>query len=216
MTYFQILRNEQRVAEEISLRRSNWISTTLYNIYNFIPLGIWNQVKQPINLYFIIIAVVALIPQVSAIDPYSAVIPTVWVILFSLCFDWYDDLKRYLQNRKVNNQPVELIRNGQKFTAQAKDIRIGDYLYLKENERAMADLVLVSYTSTKDYCYIDTSNLDGEKTLKPKYAILEKNLPLKKFLKEDPLLSELSLDYRENVDDLHTFEGNVQLDYNSE
>lgn len=43
-------------------------------------------------------------------------------------------------------------------------------------------MILVTYTSTNDYCYIDTSNLDGEKTLKPKVSILEKNLTVDEFL----------------------------------
>ena len=54
---------------------------------------------------------------------------------------------------------------------------------INENERTMADIVLLSFKSTKDYCFIDTSSLDGEKTLKPKYAILEKNLDLESFIK---------------------------------
>lgn len=37
----------------------------------------------------------------------------------------------------------------------------------------MADIVLLSYKSSKNYCYIDTSSLDGEKTLKPKISIFE-------------------------------------------
>jgi magnesium-transporting ATPase (P-type) len=45
----------------------------------------------------------------------------------------------------------------------------------------MADIVLLSYISTNEYCYIDTSNLDGEKTLKPKVSILEKDLVVDKF-----------------------------------
>ena len=46
----------------------------------------------------------------------------------------------------------------------------------------MADIILLSFNSTKDYCFIDTSSLDGEKTLKPKYSILDKNLSTETFL----------------------------------
>lgn len=52
-------------------------------------------------------------------------------------------------------------------------MRKGDFLIVKENERTMADIILLTFKSTKDYCFIDTSSLDGEKTLKPKYSILD-------------------------------------------
>lgn len=45
----------------------------------------------------------------------------------------------------------------------------------------MTDIVLLTFKSTNDYCFIDTSSLDGEKTLKPKYSILEKNLDVNTF-----------------------------------
>lgn len=54
-------------------------------------------------------------------------------------------------------------------------------MYLNENDRAMADILLLTYISTNDYCYIDTSNLDGEKTLKPKVSILDKDLLVENF-----------------------------------
>ena len=60
-----------------------------------------------------------------------------------------------------------------------KEIQVGDVLVVKENERAMADILVLSYKSSKNYCYIDTSSLDGEKTLKPKISLLDK------FLNED-------------------------------
>ena len=49
-------------------------------------------------------------------------------------------------------------------------------MVIDENHRTTADIVLLTYTSPNDYCYIDTSNLDGEKTLKPKISILDKDL----------------------------------------
>lgn len=75
-------------------------------------------------------------------------IPTLWVIGFSLCFDYYDDLKRFNEDRKVNNQKVKVIRNGEILTICAKKIKIGDLLILEENERAMADIVLLSFVSS--------------------------------------------------------------------
>lgn len=64
----------------------------------------------------------------------------------------------------------------------------------------MADIVLLTFKSTNDYCFIDTSSLDGEKTLKPKYSILDKNLDTNTFessiaLNNSKILRNLNLKY---------------------
>ena len=123
-------------------------------------------------MYFLFIAVLSVIPSISTIDPTTAYLPVLFVIFFALMFDWYDDLKRYKNDNKTNNCEVQVIRDGQKMTLKSKKIKIGDFLEIKEGERAQADILLLSYTSTNNYCYIDTSSLDGEKTLKPKISIL--------------------------------------------
>ncbi len=49
---------------------------------------------------------------------------------------------------------------------------MGDIVFIEKNEVVPTDIVILSFTSDKhDYCYIETSNLDGEKTLKPKSSI---------------------------------------------
>ena len=63
-------------------------------------------------MYFLIIAILSVIPSISTIDPVSAFIPVIFVIFFALLFDWYDDLKRYKNDNKTNNCLVNVIRDG--------------------------------------------------------------------------------------------------------
>lgn len=64
-------------------------------------------------MYFLMIGIFSVLPEISPIDPYSAFLPIIYVILFSLCFDWYYDMKRYLSDRKTNNMIVNIIRNSE-------------------------------------------------------------------------------------------------------
>lgn len=59
---------------------------------------------------------------------------------------------------------------------KTKDLKIGDLVLLDSDQRCPADIVLITYTSSNDYCYIGTSNLDGEKHLKPKISLIDKDL----------------------------------------
>lgn len=44
-----------------------------------------------------------------------------------------------------------------------------------ENDQELcADMVVLTYNNKNDNVYIETSNLDGEKTLKPKQSIFSK------------------------------------------
>ena len=187
-------------------KTSNKISTTMYTAYNFLYLGLFNQIKQFSNIYFIIIAILSLIKEVSTIDPFSAFLPVLFVIFFSLTFDWGVDIKRYISDKKINNKEVNIIRNGKRVKIKTMNIQVGDFLVLGENEVAMADIVLLSYKNTKNYSFIDTSSLDGEKTLKPKMSVFDKNLDLE-FFAGNPLFSDINVTYKENIASLSFFEG---------
>lgn len=80
----------------------------------------------------------------------------------------------------------------------------------------MADIVLLSFISAQDFAYIDTSNLDGEKALKPKLPILDKDIPINKFTDEiQPcILEKFEINYRDNVESLSEFEGNAMIKMN--
>lgn len=67
---------------------------------------------------------------------------------------------------------MKIIWNGVLIDTHSEKIKMGDLVYMTENEWSLVDFLLLSYVSSNDYCYIDTSNLDGEKTLKPKLSIL--------------------------------------------
>jgi P-type E1-E2 ATPase len=49
---------------------------------------------------------------------------------------------------------------------------VGDLLYIKKDECFPADVVILSSSNPNYQAFINTSSLDGEKTLKPKVKLL--------------------------------------------
>jgi P-type E1-E2 ATPase len=49
---------------------------------------------------------------------------------------------------------------------------VGDLLYIKKDECFPADVVILSSSNPNCQAFINTSSLDGEKTLKPKVKLL--------------------------------------------
>lgn len=184
----------------------NYISTTSYHFYNFLPLSLWNQIKKVTNIYFIIQAVLAFIPQISTISPASAVGPVAFIILFSLCFDWIEDLQRYFRDRRTNNKKSTILIDGSWQNIPNENIQEGDIVLIKNDEEICADIILLSFKSQSAYAYIETSNLDGEKNLKPKIQIFEKFLDENSILEKYP---SFEVKYQQNVEFLERFEGTI-------
>lgn len=54
-----------------------------------------------------------------------------------------------------------------------EDLRVGDFVLLKDNDPIPADIVVCSSSEEEDCCYIETKNLDGETNLKVRHAVPE-------------------------------------------
>ena len=48
--------------------------------------------------------------------------------------------------------------------------QVGDFVYLKEDESVPCDLVVLSSSHVEGHCFVMTSNLDGETSLKTRFA----------------------------------------------
>ncbi|KAI9179413.1 hypothetical protein H9P43_004733 [Blastocladiella emersonii ATCC 22665] len=54
-----------------------------------------------------------------------------------------------------------------------RDLRVGDFVYLRNNEFIPADVVIVSTSEPDGVCYVETKNLDGETNLKVRRGMSE-------------------------------------------
>ena len=82
----------------------------------------------------------------------------------------YEDVKRHLADRSLNEKKVDLLKGGKIIKVKSEDIRVGDIVRVGKDETFPADLVLVSTSNSDGKCFVLTSNLDGETNLKLKYA----------------------------------------------
>ncbi|KAI7906865.1 uncharacterized protein BX663DRAFT_494033 [Cokeromyces recurvatus] len=55
----------------------------------------------------------------------------------------------------------------------SKDIRVGDFILLRNGDSLPADAVLLSTSDKEGICYVETKDLDGEINLKPRKSIRE-------------------------------------------
>ncbi|CAO1629409.1 unnamed protein product [Parajaminaea phylloscopi] len=54
-----------------------------------------------------------------------------------------------------------------------EDLRVGDFVLIKDDEPIPADIVICATSEEEDSCFIETKNLDGETNLKSRHAVPE-------------------------------------------
>jgi magnesium-transporting ATPase (P-type) len=91
-----------------------------------------------------------------------------------MLFELIADIRRWNSDKKVNNYPVQMVYDQggklhyQKSTAQK--LSVGDIIQMCNGCMVPADCIVLSTNDPLGQCYISTSNLDGERNLKPKLA----------------------------------------------
>ncbi|KAJ3675744.1 hypothetical protein LUZ60_004786 [Juncus effusus] len=148
----------------------NKISNTKYTLLNFLPKNLWEQFRRFMNQYFLLIAVLQLWPQITPVNPATTWGPLFVIFTISASKEAWDDYNRYRSDKRANGRKVWVVRNGIKRQIKAQDIRVGNIVWLRENDEVPCDLVLISSSDPQGICYIETAALDGETDLKTRFV----------------------------------------------
>ncbi|TLD30819.1 hypothetical protein PspLS_02512 [Pyricularia sp. CBS 133598] len=74
---------------------SNFIRSSRYTIWDFLPRQLVFQFMKIANFYFLIIAILQLIPGLSPVASYTTGAPLIVFVAFSMAKEGYDDYRRY-------------------------------------------------------------------------------------------------------------------------
>jgi phospholipid-translocating ATPase len=164
---------------------SNFVSTTKYTRFTFLPLNLMLQFQRFANCYFLAIAIMASIQAISPVSGTTFWFPLAIVISFTAAKDGNEDYRRHLSDIEENNRITEMFNHQTKQFEKVpwKDIRVGSIVRVTTVEDGCspmipADLALLATSSEDGTCFIETANLDGETNLKLREApeVLQKNL----------------------------------------
>lgn len=161
----------------------NRIATCKYNCVTFLPKNLWEQFHKLANVYFLAIAVLQCLPNITVSGGVpNILLPLLFVLLISGVKDILEDLKRRKSDKEENNRKVLVREECTWIPKHWRELVVGDIVKVQKNEFFPADLVLIRSSESKGICYVETKNLDGETNLKHKIA--DKYL-LKRLISED-------------------------------
>ena len=71
---------------------NNYVQTTKYSMLTFIPKCIFYQFMRLANIYFLLTAIVQSIPQISPLNPFTAIGPLLLVLVISMIKEALEDM----------------------------------------------------------------------------------------------------------------------------
>ena len=165
--YSFYINNFQR-NKEVYHSKNNKIDTTKYNIFTFLPKGLFYQFMRLANVYFLFTAILQCIPVISPLGSATALFPIIFVLAVSLIREGYEDCKRANLDKIQNSVKCKVYRNESWIDIESGDLELGEIVIVEQDEIFPADLVLLDSPLSEGICFIETGSLDGEKTLKQK------------------------------------------------
>lgn len=213
---------------------TNRIRTSKYTLFTFVPKNLFEQFRRPANFYFLVMAIIQLLPQFGVKSPALTLLPICAVVFISGLKDAVEDYQRHkvdetynrsithmLQGYENTNYPEPTDKNnwfslhsstpkkekdgdvdGGKETkpeiehhdvishiddeqrpeekrsgrgtfrkALSMDVRVGDFILLRNGDSVPADAVLLSSSDKEGVCFVETKDLDGETNLKPRSSV---------------------------------------------
>lgn len=152
----------------------NVVRTNKYSVLTFLPLNLMVQFSKMANVYFLFIVILEWI-VIGTFDAMVSLAPLLFVVGVSMVKDIIEDHSRYKSDQEENDRPSHFNLTGStRFVEdRARQIKVGCFVKVLNDENFPCDLVLVNSSLPKGICYVETKGLDGETNLKMKVARAE-------------------------------------------
>ncbi|KAK5891192.1 hypothetical protein CgunFtcFv8_018471 [Champsocephalus gunnari] len=185
----------------------NRIVSSKYTFWNFVPKNMFEQFRRVANFYFLIIFLVQLIIDTPT-SPITSGLPLFFVITVTSIKQGYEDWLRHKADNSVNQCPVHVVQHGKVVRKQSRKLRVGDVVFMKENETFPCDLILLSTSRDDGTCFVTTASLDGESSHKTHYAVQD----TKAYITEKEVDSiRATIECEQPQPDLYKFVGRINI-----
>ncbi|KAG7400025.1 hypothetical protein PHYBOEH_007093 [Phytophthora boehmeriae] len=125
---------------------SNVVVSAKYSAWNFVPRVLLAQLQRPSNVYFLFIAVLQTIREVSNTNGIPTILlPLAVVFVCSAIKEALEDRERHRADRVANSHAVMVLgAPGEWEQRQWGDLRVGDIVKVMNDQTVPADLFLLS------------------------------------------------------------------------
>ncbi|OAA41818.1 ATPase, P-type, phospholipid-translocating, flippase [Metarhizium rileyi] len=93
---------------------SNFIRSSRYTAYDFVPKQLLFQFSKLGNFYFLVMGILQMIPGLSTVGRWTTIVPLGIFIAFSMLKEGYDDYRRYQLDKSENRSETWVLNRGQR------------------------------------------------------------------------------------------------------
>ncbi|XP_069495994.1 phospholipid-transporting ATPase IB isoform X2 [Ambystoma mexicanum] len=192
--------------------RDNRVSTAKYSVLTFLPRFLYEQIRKAANAFFLFIALLQQIPDVSPTGRYTTLVPFLFILTVAGIKEIIEDFKRQKADNTVNKKKAIVLKGGTWQNVIWKEVAVGDMVKVTNGQHLPADMIILSSSEPEAMCYIETSNLDGETNLK-----IRQGLPITSNFQSTEELMKMSgrIECEGPNRHLYDFTGNLILERNS-
>uniref|UniRef100_A0A8D0BYH3 Phospholipid-transporting ATPase n=1 Tax=Salvator merianae TaxID=96440 RepID=A0A8D0BYH3_SALMN len=166
----------------------NRVSTAKYSVVTFLPRFLYEQIRKAANAFFLFIALLQQIPDVSPTGRYTTLVPLLFILTVAGIKEIIED---YVS---ISCAPPIILSSPLKYI-------VADLIIYK--------ILLYFYSEPQAMCYIETSNLDGETNLKIRQGLTQ-TAALQS--REDLIKMSGKIECEGPNRHLYDFTGNLRLD----
>lgn len=189
---------------------SNAISNAKYNPVTFVPVILYEQFKFFFNLYFLVVALLQIVPSLRIGYLSSYVVPLAFVLAVTMMKEAGDDISRRRRDGEQNSERYEVLNRTLPITQDitmvpSKTLKVGDLVRLHKDRRIPADMVLLQLSDHNGEAFIKTDQLDGETDWKLRVAC---NVT-QSITDVSHLINNISLIVGKPTKSIHSFDGKL-------
>lgn len=152
------------------IQNNNYVRTTRYTVWSFIPLTLLENFKRLANVYFLLMAILGFMPW-SPLSPAIQLLPLVFVIAVSMLKELIEDIFRYRNDIKYNSIRFSVFRNHRFVKIKSSNIRPGDIVRMRSGVEIPADILVLSTSEPGGLCFVNEVNLNGETAVKQRKSL---------------------------------------------
>ncbi|KAJ5166441.1 uncharacterized protein N7482_005222 [Penicillium canariense] len=139
---------------------ANVVSNAKYTPWSFLPRTLYNEFSFFFNIYFLLVALSQVIPILRIGYMSSYIAPLAFVVSISLGKEALDDIGRRRRDAEANAEEFTVMSlersSPMEMTKKSRDLKVGDVLKVRKNQRLPADVVILKSVS-------NDSNSDRER-----------------------------------------------------
>ncbi|PHH67989.1 hypothetical protein CDD82_930 [Ophiocordyceps australis] len=92
--------------------KSNFIRSSRYTVYDFLPKQLVFQFSKLGNFYFLVMGILQMIPGLSTVGRWTTIVPLGIFVAFSMAKEGYDDFRRYKLDKAENRSAALVMVRG--------------------------------------------------------------------------------------------------------